>query len=345
MHLVAQVENVHVVWVQTEGERASSPLDGHPGHTERPPCRSAVGLYLERLSVEPATTTVSNSIPASASCSSPTQSRADAGNDGNGATGTNGGDAQRSTRRSSSVSSGANRSPKMGSGRGGSAVSTERSGVKKDIELVGLSAYTKEDTADWRESISDETLANDHAVLKPVPPCRGASPMHSGVNAVADASAPETQHATARSQNLSERGSSVPCSTDPVYILRPVSARGTLVIHEGATGQAVPPSSTDSGRPPAGRVGANNPGCVRRGIPGGHEGEAIYGARVEPPPLTAVTLEVDDISMEINVRQYAVLNEAVSTLAMSQRRFRFRRERPTTAVLDDPEAWWRYAIK
>lgn len=86
---------------------------------------------------------------------------------------------------------------------------------------------------------------------------------------------------------------------------------------------------------PAGQSGDNRRnGCKRSG-----------GGSISPPPLAAVFLNIETVAVQVNVGQYAILNEAVSAVAMSQRRFRFRRERPTTEVLEDPEAWWRYAIK
>ncbi|CAN0418769.1 unnamed protein product, partial [Discosporangium mesarthrocarpum] len=60
-------------------------------------------------------------------------------------------------------------------------------------------------------------------------------------------------------------------------------------------------------------------------------------------PLVDASLEVGSLSVCVTMRQYTVLNEALSAVAMSRRRLRFRRERPKTPVLDDPEAWWRYA--
>ena len=65
----------------------------------------------------------------------------------------------------------------------------------------------------------------------------------------------------------------------------------------------------------------------------------------EPPPLAAVLLDVEALTLQVDVNQYAMLNDAISALLMSQRRFRFRTMRPTTSVLEDPGAWWRYAIR
>lgn len=322
---------MHVVWMQAEDTAVRSPFSSPPTSTYLCPSPSAVGIYLERFSVEPAATTA---VPGSALGGSPAR-----GGSGvtSGYTSPKGG-GSRSPKGSSTGAGGGSHSPKAGSAKVSTPSSTERAKVKKEISLVGLSAYTKESTADWRKSAADGSADGGHAI-RPEPPVREsapASPTHSAAGA-----ARASTGSMREGKGMPFTG---PCKTNPVYILRPVGARGTLMIHEGVTGQAVPPSSGDTGRPATGGLEEGSASVERRGAAAGW-GIGGGGSGAEPPPLTAVSLDVDAIAVQVNVRQYAVLNEAVSALAMSQRRFRFRRERPTTAVLEDPEAWWRYAIK
>ncbi|CAM9930289.1 unnamed protein product, partial [Sphacelaria rigidula] len=67
--------------------------------------------------------------------------------------------------------------------------------------------------------------------------------------------------------------------------------------------------------------------------------------RTASPSMAAVSLDIEAVAVQVDVRQYDILNRAVSAVAMSKRRFHFRRERPTTPVLEDPAAWWRYAVQ
>lgn len=308
---------MHVVWVQTGDGGAPTSLSRQPGRADHSQSPSAVGLHLEHLSVTPAVTATG---AGAAPSSSPTRVKADDGRD---SVGGNGGRGSSSPKRTG-VSTGAagSRSPKTGSGKGASGAPAEKHGVVKQIELKGLSAYTKESTADWFRPRAKGVSPEDRGVLRPTPPHGEQSP-----------------------STPAGAASSAPCSTDPVFLLRPVGARGTLVVHEGATVQVAPPSSSESGRPSAGANAGNTGTSAWRGLPGGGAGESSDEHGAQPPPLASVVLGVDEIALQVNLRQYALLNDAVSTLAMSQRRFRFRMDRPTTAVLDDPEAWWRYAIK
>lgn len=333
---------MHVVWVHTEGVQSSHPNSRSCGawHTNRLSCSSAVGLFLKRLSVAP---TGSTSGAAERSFTSPPQSNPEPVND---PTSPNSHESDRSPRRSNTGSSaGVHRSPKPGS-RGGAAGVAERGGVWKDIELDGLCAYTKESTADWCKSAVDGALPHKRSSLEPVPP-DPAEEHPSSPGPSTDVSAPSlTTAASSSSASQSNSGghaSSAAFGTVPVYLLRPVHARGSLVIPEGGPGQNVPSTATDQARPTTSST-VHNVG-MGRGKFSRQFRDGIDGNSTHPPPLTAITLEVGEVAVQVNVQQYAVLNGAISTLAMSQRRFRFRRERPQKAVMEDPEAWWRYAIK
>lgn len=269
---------------------------------------------------------------------------------------------------------------------GGDATNSvlDRPGVKKDIKLDGFSAYTKESTADWAVRPSEDYLdelddfddgdtGSSHSqnggrrTLRPVPPItaltdaaasnpatRSATPESTSIDTAVD-----TKDGTATTSHDGASGtpdgyehrnapkSTSGCNTAPIFILRPLKARGSLVIHEssssGASDPVRPSAALGSVAEEAGAAAAAAAGAGGEG--GLDVGDSRDNNDVEPPPLAAVSLEVGPVLLQVDTRQYAVLNEGVSALAMSQRRFRFRTVRPTTAVLDDPAAWWRYAIR
>lgn len=336
-----------MVWLQTE-DAVTSPVYS-PGSAACPTpsqSQSAVGVYLERLSVAPtpATTAPVGGVPAR----SPTRR----GVDGSGSF-----------------------SPRA---RGSVSTPVERQQVSKDIDLGGLVAYTKESTADWMvtspgdgDSGGDSGSGSDsdshdaggggggvraRARLRPTLPIEkgAATAAASATDAAADAEMDAA--ATAGSvdtsaepisgggdvgqigdgewrENLSV-GAGFAATCEPVFILRPLQVTGTLVIQEGGTVQAAHVSTAEAG----GRSGMGGPDAA--------DGSGVSDAESnEPPPLASVFLSVEAVVLQLDTRQYAVLNSAVSALTMSQRRFRFRSMRPTTPVLEDTWAWWRYAIR
>ncbi len=362
------MENVHVVWLPTEHAKTSpiqSPASAPVLYLT--PSPSAVGIYLGRLSVAAAVasaTTATANDPAA----SPTRGG------GGGAVGDDGG-----------AGGGSGGSEGGGGGGGGSAASSPKAarptsgvpavaeaavaGVKKDIELDALVAYTKESTADWLEDVpadfEDEdggggSYAGDVKRLRPVPPflfpATGVPPA-AGPDAAAAAAAAAATGSSDASPAGPNGGSGRDTDgaakhggdTAPVFIVRPVRVRGTLLIRErgAATAQAAPTVAAAGGvDPDVGEAAA----AAARGGAGATAARATATTTaedraVELPPLVEVSLHVEAIALQVDVRQYAVLNAAVSALAMSHRRFKFRTVRPTTSVLDDPEAWWRYAIR
>lgn len=264
------------------------------------------------------------------------------------------------------------RSPKARqAGADGPASVAPVAGIRKEIELDGLSVYTKESTSDWwrkKAIIGQEEEEEDGFLyvgdgdksrqtrheLQPIPPRqRGASALPAA-DSPASGPVPGTRSTTA---DNAETAMKLSPNTEAVFILCPVNARGNLVVDiQGAMGNttATPSSSSNTGRPvtelgadvadraPAGgKVSAP----AGRDRDGGEETGGDNSSGTEPAPLAAVSLNIEKVPVQVDMRQYAILNEVVSAAAMSQRRFRFRRERPTMAVFDDPEAWWRYAIK
>lgn len=351
-----QVDNLHVVWLQAEHAQTSPVQSPASSNLCPTPTPSAVGVYLGRLSVT--ATIASATAAASESANSPARGvgvgggAGGGGGDGGGADGGGGG--------------GSNTSPKARP-RNGAPAAPERAGVKKDIELDDLVAYTKESTADWLEDVPSSDSENsdgsiysdgDGIRLRPVPPFRdgvaagayagatadaaAASPIATGPTAAATAAASISLGVAASptASSPAERTGSCRADTTPVFIVRPLRVRGTLVIRErgAAAAQAVPRAqaaarseAADGKDSPSGRGGS--------GVNG--EGAGVF----EPPPLVEVSLDVEAIALQVDVRQYAVLNAAVSALTMSHRRFKFRTMRPTTSVLSNPDAWWRYAIR
>lgn len=340
-----------MVWLQAEHPHTSPILSSDSPNRCPSSSSSAVGVYLERLSVTP------SDLAAAPASASPT--RNGGGGGGGGANGGAGGGAGGGSSCASSPKSGC-RSPRGSSfGLGGASSpkktprssaggAPERSGLRKDIELDGLSAYTKESTADWvvESSQTGEYDSGgryrDRQSLRLVPPGRGRTPSSATPAAAADdGPAGDSEERAGQTDPVGA------CRTAPVFILQPLGVRGTLVIHQGIT--TVQASTVDAARPGAFGGAADTGGVAagRRSSAAGFGGRRLVGsgATNAPPALAAVSLDVDAVAVQVDVRQYAVLNEAVSALAMSQRRFRFRIVRPTSAVLDDPEAWWRYAIR
>lgn len=318
-----------MVWLQAEHANTSPIQSSTPSSPLCPtPSPSAVGIYLGRLSVA-ATTASTTTTNANDPAASPTRG---------GGGGRAGGDA------TSGGGSGAS-SPKARPKSGVPAVPDATAGVTKDIELDGLVAYTKESTADWMQDVSSDCEDEDGRVgsyhvdgkcLRPVPPFEfsavDASPATRSVAAAPAAGVPSSTKRVGRekaNRSATRRG-----DTSPVFIVRPLRVRGALLIRErGAATAPMAPAATAEGLDPA--VGED------AAAGGGNS----TGGVVEPPPLVEVSLDVEAVAVQLDVRQYAVLNEAVSALTMSHRRFKFRTVRPTTSVLDDPEAWWRYAIR
>ncbi|CAM9113551.1 unnamed protein product, partial [Scytosiphon promiscuus] len=338
-NLSVSVENIHVVWLQAEHAQ-TSPLQS-PGSAEKclTPSPSAVGIYLRRLAVSP-TSFPSAATPVDNISHSPARG-------GRGVSGGGGG------------GSGAS-SPKTKPKSGVSAIPD--TAVKKAIELDSLLAYTKESTADWLVDVppldsddhdgggagSEGSHSDDGRRLRPTPPFQDLAagiPGAATVGVTATATVPGRAFAAsctsspAKGEGKSRKTlASGGCRGDtaPVCIVRPLRAQGTLLIRKpGAATAAVVPS-VDGGSNPAGGGGSRADGSA--------EGTGTRGT-VERPPLLAVSLDVEEIALQVDVRQYAVLNAAVSALTMSHRRFKFRTMRPTTSVLDNPEAWWRYAIR
>lgn len=336
-----QVENVHVVWLQAEHVQTSPFQPPASANVCPTPTPSAVGVYLGRLSV--AATIASATTAARESSNSPAR-----GGGGDGASGTK-------------------ERP-----RSGVPAAPETAGVKKDIELDDFVAYTKESTADWFQDVPpSDSEDGDGGIysggegirLRPVPPlesvaagaCVGATtdaaaaspaaagPTAADVTAAAAAAAAGSPPSPAerKGNEGAERTGSCRAETTPVFIVRPLRVRGALVIRErgAAAAQAVPKPQA-GGRSKA-ATGEDSPNM---GGGAGANGDGAAGV-VEPPPLVKVALDVEAIALQVDVRQYAVLNAAVSALTMSQRRFKFRTMRPTTSVLSDPEAWWRYSIR
>lgn len=327
-----------MVWLQAEHAQ-TSPLQS-PASAETTPSPSAVGIYLRRLAVTP-TSFASTITSADDGSHSPTRG-------GRGATG-NGSDGSGASSPKAKPKSGVPAAPDV-------------AGVKKDVELDSLVAYTKESTADWLVNVpsfdaqdgggggdgSERSHSDDGRRLRPVPPFQDlAARMPGDAPVGATAAATATRNAPAASGTLlpakieaesgATRADDCRGDTSPVCILRPLRARGTLMIRKpGVASAAVVPSVEAEGSDPAGG------GDARTDASGSTTGSR--GA-VEPPPLVAVSLDVEEIALQVDVRQYAVLNAAVSALTMSHRRFKFRTMRPTTSVLDNPEAWWRYAIR
>lgn len=337
---------MHVVWLQAE-HAPTSPVQSPTSSDRCPssPSPSAVGFHLERISVSP---TPAPTAPTSGLVASPPR---------RGGGGGSGGSSPKSSKPLSPQASRVRSlSPTRTAPRVGAASAPDKPGVSKDIELEGLSAYTKESTADWvvtpaeMDGDDDGGRNVDQKLLRPVPPT-GAREASAAV-AASDAS----RHASAGSHAATADGGGhgvdqppeAGCGTASVFIMRPLRARGTLVIYEGVTGaQAAQASAAESDRSGTGpwEGAGGDPPAGGDGLAGGGGSVGFPDERGnEPPALAAVSLDVDALALQVNIRQYAVLNEAVSALAMSQRRFRFRSVRPTTAVLEDPEAWWRYAI-
>lgn len=331
-----------MVWLQAENAPTSRAHSPASVNTCPIPSPSAVGVYLERLSIEPVP--VSTAAASSSPALSPTRG-------GGGGGGSGGSSPKGSGGRSPRAANWGNSSPKARASRGATLNSSERPGVRKNIELDGLSAYTKESTADWvakPSDIADEDGAGhseNHRRVRPVAPGRVAAPADPGADASATSAADiPTAPAAASPGRDGRRASPRPegkCHTAPVFILRPLRVRGSLVIHEGVT--TVQASTVESGRPSTagGAVADGGEGVAG----GGGIGVGAGGGINDPPPLAAVSLDVDVVALQVDTRQYVVLNETASALLMSERRFRFRSVRPTTSVLDDPEAWWRYAIR
>lgn len=337
---IGKVEKVHVVWLQSEHSptsSAQSPTSTRPSNASSP---SAVGVYLERLSVAP--TPVASA--ASASASSPVMSP--------------NGDGPSSNNSSGRLFNGpgeSTSSPKARAQRGGSTSNnSEKQVVTKIIELDGLSAYTKESTADWsvtppvdgsdedRDEEGENREARSRIRLRP-PVQSGASAADAGSGATASSTEGVSPSASSQGEGGSQRFPQDRCDTAPVFILCPLKIRGNLAIHEGVAGQTVQASVGDPGR--AATVGVDGSDTTKPPAGVADEGRRSSGQVEEPPPLAAVSLHVEALALQLDVRQYAVLNEAVSAVLMSQRRFRFRTMRPTTSVLEDPEGWWRYAIR
>lgn len=318
------------MWLQAEHAQTSPVQSPTPASPLCPaPSPSAVGIYLGRLSV--AATTASTTTNANDPAVSPTRGGGGgrAGEDGANGSG-----------------SGAS-SPKARPKSGVPAVPDTAAGVKKDIELDGLVAYTKESTADWLEDapsdLEDEdggagSYSGDGKRLRPVPPFQFSAPdALPATGPAAAASTPAAGFSSPTKRNGEEKvNRSAKCRGDssPVFIVRPLKVRGALLIRErGAATVPVTATAAAGGLDPA--VGED----------AAARGGSTTGGVVEPPPLVEVSLDVEAIALQLDVRQYAVLNAAVSALTMSHRRFKFRTVRPTTSVLDDPEAWWRYAIR
>lgn len=325
-----QVENVHVVWLQAEHAQTSPIQSPTPTSPMCPtPSPSAVGIYLGRLSVE--ATTTSTTTNANDSATSPTR--------GGGGGGRAGGDG------ASGSGSGAS-SPKARPKSGVPAAPDTAAGVKKDIELDDLVAYTKESTADWLEDVPSDfededggagSCNGDGKRLRPVPPFQFSAAGASSATGPGAAAAPAAGFSSQTKSNGEEKADrSAKCRSDtsPVFIVRPLRVRGALLIRERGAATVQVASTTAAG----GLVPAVGEDAAARG-------GSTTGGVVEPPPLVEVSLDVEAIALQLDVRQYAVLNAAVSALTMSHRRFKFRTVRPTTSVLDDPEAWWRYAIR
>lgn len=321
-----------MVWLQAEHAQTSpmqSPAPASPlGPTPSP---SAVGIYLGRLSV--AATTATSTTNANDAAVSPTRGGGGGRAGGEGASG-----------NSSGNGNGAY-SPKTRPKSGVQAVPDTAAGVKKDIELDGLVAYTKESTADWLEDepsdLEDEDGVEgghngDGKRLHPVPPFRFSAAATSPASGpAADTPAAEfSSPSRCNGEGTADPSAKLRGDTSPVYIVRPLKVRGALLIRErgSATVQVASTTAAGGSGPAAGEDAAARGGSTTGGI-------------VEPPPLVEVSLDVEAIALQLDVRQYAVLNAAVSALTMSRRRFKFRTVRPTTSVLDDPEAWWRYAIR
>ena len=321
-----------MVWLQAEHAQTSPVQSSTSASPLCPtPSPSAVGIYLGRLAV--AATTASTTTNANDSAVSPTRG---------GGGGRAGVDAASAS--GSSSSSGAS-SPKVRPKSGVPAVPDAVAGVKKDIALDGLVAYTKESTADWLEDVSSDFEGEDGGAgsyhddgkrLCPLPPFK-VSALDVSPATDPDAFAPGAGLSpTTKSHGEEKRDDSAKCrgNNSPVFIVRPLRVRGALLIRErGAATVPVAPTAAAGGMNPAvGEDAATRGGNTTGGV-------------VEPPPLVEVSLDVEAIALQLDVRQYAVLNAAVSALTMSHRRFKFRTVRPTTSVLDDPEAWWRYAIR
>lgn len=329
---MGKVEKVHVVWLQSEHSptsSAQSPTSTRPSNASSP---SAVGVYLERLSVAPTPAATA----ASASASSPVMSPND---DGHGSKYISG--------RLYNGPGESNSSPKARGQRGGSVSNnSEKQVVTKVIELDGLSAYTKESTDDWlvmppidgSDDDGDDQGENGEARSR----IRLRPPVQSS-GATASSTEGFSVSASSQREGRSQRSSKDRCDTSPVFILCPLKIRGNLAIREGVAGQTVQASVVDPGR--AATAGVDGSDATKP--PGGvADDDRRCSVQVEePPPLAAVSLDVEALALQLDVRQYAVLNEAVSAVLMSQRRFRFRTMRPTTSVLEDPESWWRYAIR
>lgn len=313
-----------MVWLQAEHAQ-TSPIQSptSPSPMCPTPSPSAVGVYLGRLSV--AATTASTTSANDPAVSPTRGGRAG----GEGASGTGGGASSPRARPKSGVP----------------AIPDTAAGVKKDIELDGLVAYTKESTADWLEDVSSAFEDDDGDVgsrdgdgkhLRPVPPFQFSAPDASPATDAA-ATPPAAGFSSPTKLNSGEEADrSAKCRSDtsPVFIVRPLRVRGALLIRErGAATVSVASTVAAGGLDPA----------VGEDATAG--GGSTTGGVVEPPPLVEVSLDVEAIALQLDVRQYAVLNAAVSALTMSHRRFKFRTVRPTTSVLDDPEAWWRYAIR
>ena len=288
------------------------------------PSPSAVGVYLERLTVSPS---LSPPALASDTAVSPT-------------VGGSGGSSPRDGSRESSAGAGeGTSSPKARAQKGGRRSPSEKPAVTKDVELDGLSAYTKESTADWvmmspggKGEEGEDPCARRRIRLRPPGQC--------GLRYARMAR--YTTNPLGRREKGYLRPPDCGYNTAAIFILRPLKVRGNLTIHEGVAAQTVQVSMADSGRPAT--AGSSEGPDV--GKPSARVDDAdSSGQAKEPPPLAAVFLDVEALTLQVNVSQYAVLNEAISALLMSQRRFRFRTMRPTTSVLEDPGAWWRYAIR
>lgn len=314
-----------MVWLQAEHAQ-TSPVQSPTSESLlcQTPSPSAVGIYLGRLSV--AATDASSTTNVNDPAISPTRGGGDGRAGGDPATG------------SGSVAS----SPKARPNSGVPAVPDTAAGVKKDIELDDLVAYTKESTADWLEDVPSDFEDEDDGTgsydgdgkrLRPVPPFHISA---TGVSPVTDPAtaglSPGVSSPTKRDgEEKTDHSAECRGDTSPVFIVRPLRVRGALLIRDrGAATVQGASTAAAGGLDPA--VGEDADGSTTGGV-------------VEPPPLVEVSLEVEAIALQLDIRQYAVLNAAVSALTMSHRRFKFRTVRPTTSVLDDPEAWWRYAIR
>lgn len=265
------------------------------------------------------------------------------------------------------------RSPRARSAReGGTApTNTATSGIHKEIELDGLSAYTKNSTEDWwhRDNLVEQhpgggldgadgrsTGGRERRPFRPTPP--GQRNRFSSRTSEPSEAAGEPARG-GQDINSTPEVEASDSTTEAVFLLRPVTARGTLAFHlDGGAAQAVAPTSSasDTGRPPTGpQQGADNidgaNASSKRSMAAeqsgdhanGHNG-GEHGTRA-PPSMAAASFNIEAIAVQVDARQYDILNRAVSAVAMSKRRFHFRRERPTTPVLEDPAAWWRYAAK